>query len=415
MIHICLEGLPAPIAVARNLKIIVDDLRRVLVGWPEVDAAGLAKAEPFLSATGRPNRIVVDRHDTGERRIEPTTTSAICTMVVELMAAYVDAAPKLGNLHAAAVELNGRLVVFPATNRSGKSTLVSAFAARGHRVFADDLLPVDLERLEGLASGCLPRVRLPLPQGAPAGLVRHAEQNTVVGDGYYAYLSAGDRDVPHGTRAPIGAIVLPELEEGRREALLSPIEADEALLRVLIQDTKSEYSAEWTLGRYLALAEKARIMRLTYGDIDAALDCLTAACSDWSGETERPAPLKKAAARRDPRLKPLRPNGSRAAGALYRRAGNLEARVVGGSAFLIDLETENIHHLNALGLGLWNLLGEPSDADELAEIVAGAFPDTPRETIEADVRALLADFAEAGLVETSTPPAAARGAPLRSR
>lgn len=399
-IHLCLEGLPAPIAVERRLKVIVDHLARILVGWPAVDAAELAHSAPFLSATGRRDRVLVERYDTRERRIEPTTTSAICTLVVELMAAYVDAAPKLGNLHAAAVELNGRLVVFPATNRSGKSTLVSAFAARGHRVFADDLLPVDLERLEGVASGCLPRVRLPLPKGAPKELLDYVEKRTVVTDGYYAYLSAGEgRDVAHGTRAPIGAIVLPDLEDGRGEAVLSPVEADEALLRVLMQDTKSDYSAEWTLTRYLTLAEQARIMKLTYGDIGAAIDCLTQAFADWPAQPEPTAPVGKPSVDQESRGRILRANGVPGTGPLYRRAANLEARVVGGSAFLIDLETENIHHLNSLGLGLWNLLEEPSDAEELAEIVAGAFPDTPRETIGTDVRALLADFAEAGLVE----------------
>lgn len=45
-------------------------------------------------------------------------------------------------LHASAVVIDGRAVVFPACNHGGKSTLAAALMEQGHALLSDDLLPV---------------------------------------------------------------------------------------------------------------------------------------------------------------------------------------------------------------------------------------------------------------------------------
>lgn len=392
---LCLKGLPAPIAVGAGVADLADHLRMVLVGWPFVPAEVLPSRSPFLTATGTPQRVVLRQEATGIEIEEPSPVSALCTIVVELMAEYVRAQRSLGNLHAAAVEIGGRLVVFPATNRAGKSTLVGAFAARGRRVFADDLLPVDLDAAEAAASGCLPRLRLPLPRSAPQELVDCLAAKTVLSDGYYAYLRAGDHVVPHGARAPIGAVVILDRREEMQAAALEPLTPDETLLRLLLQDTKQDHDAGWALDRYLALIENARMFKLRYADIGAALDCLESAFATWpdiaaaSSEGENPDAEPTAEA-------PLTPSAGRRG---YRRADHVTARRVGEAAFLVDRKQNEIHHLNPLGLGLWNLLEEPSDEEHLLGIFHGAFPETPRETVAADLQALIGRFLEAGLIE----------------
>ena len=66
---------------------------------------------------------------------------AACSFIVDLIRAYIAAAPSLLCLHGAAAEFAGRLVVFPTPYRSGKSTLTAYLAAAGVRVYADDILP----------------------------------------------------------------------------------------------------------------------------------------------------------------------------------------------------------------------------------------------------------------------------------
>jgi len=46
-------------------------------------------------------------------------------------------------LHASGVSVNGRAAVFVGSKGYGKSTLAAALLARGHRLIADDLVPVD--------------------------------------------------------------------------------------------------------------------------------------------------------------------------------------------------------------------------------------------------------------------------------
>lgn len=391
---LCLKGLPAPIAIEADVAELADHLRTVLVGWPFGSPEDLPSRQPLLTATGTPQRVYLRQEATGIEIEEPSAVSALCTIVVELMAGFVRTQQSLGNLHAAAVEIGGRLVLFPAANRAGKSTLASAFAARGRRVFADDLLPVDLETAEAVASGCLPRLRLPLPRSAPRELVDCVAATTVVSDGYYAYLRAGDIVVPHGTRAPIGAVVILDRREEMEGAALEPLTPDETLLRLLLQDTKPVHDAGWALDRYLALIENAGMFSLTYADIGAALDCLEAAFATWPQAAAAPDERERsdataAGARKTP--------ATGLSG--YRRAGHVTARRVGEAAFLVDRRQNDIHHLNPLGVGLWNLLDQPFDEDELVEIFHGAFPDTPRKTIAADLQALIGRFLEAGLIE----------------
>ncbi len=48
-------------------------------------------------------------------------------------------------LHASAVALNGRVVVFVGEKGSGKSTMAAALCRRGHELLADDIVAIDLE------------------------------------------------------------------------------------------------------------------------------------------------------------------------------------------------------------------------------------------------------------------------------
>jgi hypothetical protein len=51
--------------------------------------------------------------------------------------------PTFAFLHSGAVEVEGRVVLFPGRSCAGKSTLAAEFVKRGARYFSDDLVPID--------------------------------------------------------------------------------------------------------------------------------------------------------------------------------------------------------------------------------------------------------------------------------
>jgi len=401
---LCLKGLPGPIVFEPQLAFMADDLKRVLVGWPEIALDDMPSREPLMTVSGKPDEIRLSHRYLEAHRIEPTSTSAICSLIVELMADYVDGDDSLGNLHAGAVEFDGRLVVFPATNRAGKSTLVGALASQGHRVFADDLLPIDLVGLEAVASGCLPRLRLPLPESAPDSLKHQVAANALLSDGYYAYLPASDPllTVAHGDRSKLGALVLLDRREGDITPSIEAIEPDEALLRVLLQDTKNGLGT-WTLDRYLALVGTIGIYRLVYSRVDDAVTCLQANFASWPEEEQRTLPIARAAESDEDADDDDFAFAPKPGQALIARAPHVVARVVGQAAFLVDLDSNDIHHLNQVGLALWNLIAKPLDVETIVDIFQEAFPDTPEAQLRADLAAAVDRFLKSGLAVLEPP------------
>ncbi len=71
--------------------------------------------------------------------------------------------------------------------------------------------------------------------------------------------------------------------------------------------------------------------------------------------------------------------------ARFVRKDGLSITEVEDDIFIVAPETEDIFHLNNLGRALWALLAEPLSVPELADAVAEAFPNEPREKIAADV------------------------------
>ena len=73
-------------------------------------------------------------------------------------------------------------------------------------------------------------------------------------------------------------------------------------------------------------------------------------------------------------------------------------REVDGLVFLVDVRRDTVYHLNALGSGLWLLLAEATDLETALDVVGKAFPDEDTDALEKDVRDLIADLVEKGLV-----------------
>lgn len=195
-----------------------------------------------------------------------TAVEAICDIHYHLIDWLLQANPNYLYVHCAAVEIGGGLVAMPSPTRAGKSTLSLHCAAAGHRVFCDDVLPIEPERNDGVAIGILPRVRLPLPPSAGARLHGLLAERGGPSDSRYAYVDLGERELaPFGARAPIRSLVLLERKENGPAALM-PVRQGEMLKLIIRRNFAYAVPARHVFERFQGLTAGAERFRLTYCD-----------------------------------------------------------------------------------------------------------------------------------------------------
>ena len=178
----------------------------------------------------------------------------------------------LGILHAAAVTVSGRCVVFPGAKGSGKSTLAAALVAAGAEFVTDDYAPLEqaswhvwpVPYAPGIKHGSWHALRLHYPDldARPvyelAGLqIRYLELNAA-------------RMAPLSRGVPIGALVFPRyqtggvLEQRRMTATETLAELFDA--RSML-DLRPAFLAET-----LRWVESVPAYQLIYGHLDGALE-----------------------------------------------------------------------------------------------------------------------------------------------
>ncbi len=322
---------------------------------------------------------------------------AACVLVAELYRAYLADHPELLCLHGGAVELGGRLVVFPSQYRAGKSLLGACFAAAGGRLFADDVLPIGREHgsEQGLAAGVAPRLRLPLPDDLGPGAQRFFDRRRGPASERYLYLELERAELaPRGARAPIGAFVLLQREAGAR-ATLSPIGDGEVLRQVVWQNFARETDAAGILGRLHAIVGAAGCFRLRYGRAEDAVALLRESFADWEPSLNSAKGSRRQVAAE---IEAALPAGS------FRQRPGVAETLVDGEGFLTDPDGVAIHHLNPLAQALWRLLAEPMTVADLVELLRAAFPDADVEAIDRDVGLLIETLTRKRLLLTAGTP-----------
>lgn len=209
----------------------------------------------------------------GPRR-EPSTACLLCSLAIELVTSCCHACPELLSLHAAAVRLHGRDLLFCGDNRAGKSTLVARLMADGARSLGDDML--GLYRGSLLSFGVAPRLRLPLPD-SPC-LRRFAERHAAVADRHYGYLTAcADTVAPWGEAGRAHAVILLERVPGSA-ASLRPAPAAAGMGSVLARFLIRDGDAPAILRLVKRLLEQLPCRILRYDDLDSAAALL----HDWA-------------------------------------------------------------------------------------------------------------------------------------
>lgn len=373
---------------------IAEVMRRIAPTWPTVPPSGdvIIEARP----DGDRYELTAPWFDEPVRGLTPV--SAACSIFVDVARLVLEAEPSLLCLHAAAFELSGGLVVLCGTSRAGKSTLATRLADGPGRLFCDDILPLDANG-RGIALGVAPRLRLPLPATANDAFASFCAAHVVASDERYGYVLPPTL-APHGAQSPLRAIVILDRREDGPAGLV-PASKAEAIHHLVRRNLARHDGAAAILDRLARLGQSLVAVRLYYSDIDEAADLIHSAfdgtaplelrSDDYAAgaQLERDSEIEAA----HDKLDPIQ---------TWRARAEVGIRTIDGVAFLTGPMDDAIYELNETGLACWRVLVEfGGSVEQLAELLAIAYPSAGRAQLLADVTALLTALHRNGLVEVA--------------
>jgi hypothetical protein len=399
---IVFEGMAAPLRLDRAASVL-SLLPYVIVGWPFQVRPAEMTASPFfsISETSDDGLFRCEWHveERPVRAFDPV--NAVCDAISALSFALPAEDDRLICLHAAAVEIAGRLVVFPNIRRAGKSTLSAALAMAGNALFSDDVLPLSFtadDRALGRAMGIAPRLRLPLPDAVPREFKDWVATASGPQNRQYLYLSLANQP-GYGVIRPVGAFVILDRQDEAIDARLEQVPPDVAMDVLLHQNfTRDRHSGDILQAMAGALA-KLPVFRLTYSGLAEAVACLNAGFANWPDDR----PAQTDGAERRFRLAqfdgPSLPTPGKEE-PIRQRAGTIAERI-GDTLYLADSEGLAIHRMDALATVIWSVLEEPVTAQDIVDLLIEAFPEADAGKVAADVQSLLTTLHSARMIETS--------------
>lgn len=397
-------GVPQPVRLI-DCGPLMDGFQEIFPTWrPRLEASDPA-VQPVIT---------VRRRKGGQYRIEAPwldepikTDTRVCTfasIVVDVIYAWLEANPPSLCMHCAAAEFDGRLVVFPSTNQSGKSSLITRLMADKYVSYGDDLLALTPEG-QGMSFGIPPRLRRPLPLSEKK-LAEFVRAHAGPADKWNQYIAAKISTIaPFGQARPIGAFVM-LTRKAAGSAELVPADAAHSLRNMVYQNLMRRGSAQAVFELSHRLAEEKPCWYLRYSRLDDAVAILRTAFAPGTGRgftlpDREPYPTlersRLALAPEGPVPGAERSARSGCSSVVLTRAPSCEAwirradvltRQGQGESFLFRETGDAIFHLNAMGGAVWELLAEPLSEAEAVDLLASVFPETPRAEIAADVAAL---------------------------
>lgn len=394
------EGLRRPVRLEGASKIL-PMVSAVMTYWPHTVSTKTDGGSAFI--TIRPQREKkweVVGEDSNKKTKVWDDVNAVCDLVSEMAWERLRSEDDLLCMHAAAVNFEGRLVLFPNARRAGKSTLAIALARLGLQLFTDDFLPVRLEKTKGecvgLANGILPRLRLPVPQEFSTEFQVWADQNSGPANPQYKYIA----DVPiaaWGQELPLGAIIVLDRKKEATHPRLNAIAQEDALESLVTQNFARTHHAASLLETLSVLSKILPTYTLSYYCAEAAAKFLQTAPELVNlpqtsltklRQDDRQADFERI---RQP-TSVFNPEQS------YCQAPNVTETVAGNDCFLADSAGVGIVRLNPTSAAIWKLLKEPIEATEVVELIAEAFPEVGSNQIREDYNNLMRDLLEAHLI-----------------
>ena len=387
-IFVNFEGLAAPIRVI-GCEALLSDFSRYFPAWP-YQVSATDDREPFVTLIGNDNKFRLAFVDRGPA-IHTTAVNAACDLIAAISRQIPRENPAQLCLHAASAKIGEGLIVFPATRRAGKSTLMAVLASKGIPVFGDDILPVTTTAglpLYGLAGGIAPRLRMPLPPETPEALLDYLHANPGPVNRQYRYVPSNEV-VQHGDRSPISSFVhLDRVDSG--PARLEPLSRGIMLKSLMKQNFARDGTAQHILSALYTLASNTSSWALIYSDLEQAADLLI---NQFAGS--KPAEyISEAVVNPDGQPFDTSPDDPSKPLCRHPDAGMLE---LDGEAFVATRDMTRIMHANEGAKRLWALLDQPTSPNEAVEILCAAFPNESVDRISADTKDLFQQFKNCGL------------------
>jgi hypothetical protein len=250
---------------------VADGFRSILAGW-EMREIAIDPAVPAY-VTFRRERGIYDWQapwikGRNRRDDDPSRDlmEAVCDFHYEFIDWFADRNPTHFCVHMAAVEFAGKAILFPAIQKTGKSTLSLHCAHLGKALLGDDVVAIDPHTGEAVGLGLMPRMRLPLHPRFGDGFRDFLTARAGLTDRRWQYVSLRKEEIlPYGTRLPIGGVViLDRRQDGRAE--IGPVKSSRALKALIDRN-------------FGALAEPGRIFDC-FRDIVASQPCRRLTYSD---------------------------------------------------------------------------------------------------------------------------------------
>lgn len=382
------DGLNSPIRVV-GCESLLNDLSLYFPAWTYHISAPDDQA-PFATLIGNDHRFHLSAIDKAPS-IHTTAVNAVCDLIAVIAQQIPRENPDQLCLHAASAKIGKGLIVFPATRRAGKSTLMAALASKGVALFGDDILPVTTvpgQPLFGLAGGVALRLRKPLPPEVPTSLLTYLNANPGPENRQYRYVPSAEI-ISHGEQSPITAFVhLERAENGSTR--LEPLSRGKMLKSLMKQNFARDGTAQHILSALFSLAKNTSSWVLTYSNLDEAAEVLLERFENSSPNrflaeiVSNPAEITIDSSPIDPAKQ-------------LNRHPEASVEVLDGEAFVATRDMTRIMHANEGAQRVWALLEEPTSPAEAVEIICAAFPDADASTIEQETQTVFEQFKACGL------------------
>jgi hypothetical protein len=400
---IALDGLKAPISL-RNCGEIVSPLLVVLGSWrfrvlengdPTVHESAATISVRRVSKSYRISSPWLD-----EPVIEKSEVGAVFSLAAELARAFAEERPGLLCLHCAAVETDGRLILFPNSENAGKSTLVTGLAALGLRMFADDVLAVSEVPQHGISLGIAPRLRLPLPQSCGTSFHSFVESHRGPCDDEFLYLDLNAAQLAqHGQTAPIGATVLLDRRRSAPPKLTS-LARGRALRQLIIQNFAPGGTSLTTINRLFSMIETGACFSFTYSNLHEAAEFLSErflpAHATWPDD-----PMDQIQGTRVSEIAVEVAQDYQPRSARFTQVPGVALRAVDNDIFLVNAGDATVFHLNAVAASLWHILERPTTLATAIDAVRQAFPAADARKVKRDVRNVFDALQQGGLIRAT--------------